>query len=229
MDNILNIISTAAVSGIMAIGVTFVLIVGGIDLSIASTVTLTTVVLGVFLVDVPLDWWMAALLALSTGALVGFVNGLIIARTRVSPIIITLGMASVVLSIATYITQDRPTSLIAFKEIIFIGSGRARDLDTGSGGASHRPYAGRAVPASARTGFGSYVRALGSNREAARLMGLAVGRHQIAVYVLSGVSRQYRRLDRCRPPDDGIVPDRARARTSRDRGRSHRRNGAYGR
>lgn len=185
VSNALTITNHAAVGGTLALGMTFVLIVGGIDLSVGSVVTLTTVVLGLCLVDFGLDTWLALPLGLMTGCVIGLANGLLVVKTNVPPVIVTLGMMYMMQSVASFITRGAITSLAEFSVVTFLGQG----------------YVG-AIPVPAlillsltiicyilltRTTFGAYVRAIGGNRDASVVMGLEVARYQIAVYVLSGL------------------------------------------
>ena len=182
--NLLTIINDASVVGTLALGMTFVLILAGIDLSVGSVVTLTTVVLGVVLVKVGLPTPVGILLGLLTGALVGLINGLIIVKARVPAIITTLGTLSIGSGVAFLITEGATISLRKFDVLTTIGQGRIGSVP---------------IPAIillvlaigchillTRTTVGTRVRAIGSNRNASHVMGLGVQRYTVGVYVLSG-------------------------------------------
>ena len=187
VENFLTIANNAAVGGILALGMTFVLILGGVDLSVGSTVTLTTVVLGLLLVKAPtpVDPWLALPLALLTGGLVGLTNGLLIVRAKVPPIIVTLGTLYIVQSIASFATQGAIISLSGIEVLRFIGQGFI--------GPIQMPvillFILTVICAILlnRTVFGTIVRAIGGNRNATTLMGIDVAFYQVVVYVLCGL------------------------------------------
>lgn len=184
-NNLLKIVNNAAVGGTLALGMTFVLIIAGIDLSVGAVVTLTTVVLGVFVLRFPVNAGMAILLALLAGSAVGFLNGILVVKARVPALIVTLGTMSIVQSAASFITKGDTITLRSSKVISFLGQG----------------YVG-IVPVPALiliilatisyvvlnyTTFGAYIRAIGGNKDASILMGVDVALYQVVVYVLSGL------------------------------------------
>ncbi len=185
INNLLTILTDAAVVRILAIGMTCVLIVAGIDLSVGAVVTMTTVLLGVALKTLALSVPLAIAFVLAAGALIGFVNGLIVVCLRVPPIIATLATMTVLGSLAFLITEGAISSLRRFTVLTFLGQGR---------------FGGMPVPALilvllaaachvvlARTVVGTRLRAIGGNRSASTLMGLAVERYTVAVYVIAGL------------------------------------------
>lgn len=184
VTSVLKILNDAAVVGIMALGMTFVLILAGVDLSVGSVVTLTTVIVGTFLVTLPIAVPLAMLLALITGVTVGLANGAIVSRLGVPPIITTLGTLSIVQSVASFITQGAITSLSDFDAVTFFGQGHLGIVPV--------PVIillGLAVVCHVlltRTRFGVTVRAIGTNRLASQLMGIDVSGYTIAVYALCG-------------------------------------------
>jgi ribose/xylose/arabinose/galactoside ABC-type transport system permease subunit len=183
--NVLKILNDTAVVGILALGMTFVLIIAGVDLSVGSIVTMTTVVIGTFLVTLPVALPIALVLGLLTGPVIGLANGLIIARLGVPPIITTLGMLSIVQSLASYITQGAITSLSDFEPVTFLGAGHV--------GAIPVPVVILLALTAichillTRTSFGARVRGIGTNRRASSLMGINVAGYTMAVYALSGL------------------------------------------
>src|SRR5690349_1564133 len=102
-DNVFNITRNFAFIGVMALGMTPVIITGGIDLSVGSTMGLVAIVCGLVLLKQPIDympdwwnaaawthsWWMALALGLAAGALVGWVNGMLIAYVGLPPFVVT--------------------------------------------------------------------------------------------------------------------------------------------
>jgi ribose transport system permease protein len=191
-DNFVNIMLATAVNGILALGVTFVIITSGIDLSIGTVMTLSAVMTGVFItlwhVPVPLG----ILGGMITGTLAGLVNGVIIAKMRVPPFIATLGMLNVAKGLALVFSSLKP---IYFNDTpIFNKLVMSSVLGTIIPGFDV-PNAvlilfGAAIVASlilTKTVLGRYTFALGSNEEATRLSGVNTDAWKIAVYTLGGL------------------------------------------
>jgi ribose/xylose/arabinose/galactoside ABC-type transport system permease subunit len=182
VSNLLNVMEQTAINAMVAVGMTFVILSGGIDLSVGSVVALSGVVMASRL----LAGWpvgLAILAGLVTGALAGLLSGLLITRGKLPPFIATLGMMSVARGAALLFTEGRPIS--GFSESL-------RSVSTGRVLGVPVPvpltmllYA-VAVVVLNRTRFGRYVYAIGGNEEATRLSGVAVGFHKTLVYVLCG-------------------------------------------
>ena len=179
-DNAYTITSTLAGVGISAIGMTMVLISGGVDLSVGSTAALVGVVASAFWPNL-LPIWVAALTAVLAGGLVGFINGLIITRLRINPLITTLASYSAVRGIAFLVPSTHDHQL---EDPSFVALGRGS-------------IAG--IPLSLilmlalylifyfilrSTCFGRNLYAIGGSPEAARLAGININRHLLIVYVL---------------------------------------------
>jgi ribose transport system permease protein len=160
------------------------IIAGGLDLSVAAIAGLTGVTIAiVHSSGVPI--WLAVLVAVGIGAFVGMVNGLFATRLRLNPLIVTLGMMSIVSGAALILTGGLTRALMV-PGFNWIGQGRVFDIPV--------PiilmaivYIGLAVVLS-RTRFGRFVYAAGGNAEASRLIGLPVERVQMILYVISGIS-----------------------------------------
>jgi ribose transport system permease protein len=168
---------------VVAVGKTFVLIVGGIDLSVGSVLGLAGAVLGVALVGWHWPLWCAATLALGTGLIAGLLTGAVSVRLGVPSFIVSLGMLEIARGGAFLVTDSQTKYLGAPVESLA------------------RPVAGLAVSpafllalglvvvgqlALTRTVFGRYVIAIGTNEAAARLAGLATRGPRIAVFALAG-------------------------------------------
>ena len=145
-DNFFNITRNFSFIGVMALGMTPVIITGGIDLSVGSTMGFVAIVCGLVLLKEPIDympdwwnntawmhsWWMAVICGLAAGALVGLVNGSLIASVGLPPFVVTLGMLSAVRSLAVVLSESRmlydfrPGQAESFK---FIGGGDDLGLD----------------------------------------------------------------------------------------------------
>jgi ribose transport system permease protein len=183
LDNVVTIASTLAVVGISAIGMTMVLISGGVDISVGSVAALTGVVTSIFWRSI-LPIWPAVGIGLLTGLIVGLFNGLVITRLRINPLITTLASYSAVRGIAFVAsgTQDNQLGEPGFQ---FLGRGNILG-----------------VPFSLilmltlylvfyfvlrYTRFGRNLFAIGGSPEAARLAGININRHLLAVYALCGL------------------------------------------
>jgi ribose transport system permease protein len=182
VSNLLNVAQQTSINAIVAVGMTFVIISGGIDLSVGSIVALSGVVLGTALQGgQPLSIAIAA--ALATGVACGLVNGALVSVGGLPPFIATLGMMSVARGAALVFTEGRPVS--GFDEGF-------RSLATGSVGFIPAPVVAMIVVYAAahlvltRTTFGRYVYAIGGNEEATRLSGVAVRFHKTMIYGVSG-------------------------------------------
>ncbi len=184
VSNLLNVAQQTAINAIVAAGMTFVIISGGIDLSVGSIVALSGVVLGSLLHLDQGSVALALLAALAAGTACGLLNGVLISVGRLPAFIATLGMMSVARGAALVYTEGRPVS--GFDEGF-------RWIATGNIGFVPAPVVLMlAVYALAhlvltRTTFGRYVYAIGGNEEATRLSGVAVQFHKTAIYGVSGL------------------------------------------
>lgn len=182
VSNLLNIAQQTSINAIVAAGMTFVIVSGGIDLSVGSIVALAGVALGVMLQGGQSPF-IAIPGAIAVGTGCGLLNGLLVSVGGLPPFIATLGMMSVARGTALVFTEGRPVS--GFDEGF-------RWLATGTGGFVPAPvlvmlvvYAVAHVILT-RTTFGRYVYAIGGNEEATRLSGVAVRFHKTAIYGVSG-------------------------------------------
>lgn len=182
-DNLLNIGVQAAVTAILAFGVTFVIVSAGIDLSVGSVAALSATVLAWSATQHGVPVALAVVLALATGIAAGLVNGFLIAYGKLPPFIATLALLSVGRGLALVISQGSP---IAFP-------GSVSHLGDTLGGWLPVPVLVMVVMGLiaafvlARTYIGRSMYAIGGNEEAARLSGLRVQRQKLAIYALSGV------------------------------------------
>ena len=183
VSNLLNVAEQTSINAIVAVGMTFVILSAGIDLSVGSIVAFAGVVLGLALRgDQPLA--VALALALATGVVCGLVNGLLVSVGDLPPFIVTLGTMSIARGAALLVTEGRPISGFAPS---------FRVLATGRVGFVPAPVIATAVVylaahvALTRTTFGRYVYAIGGNEEATRLSGVAVRFHKAMIYAVSGL------------------------------------------
>lgn len=185
-SNISGILLSTAVIGILALGTTFVIITGGIDLSIGTGMTLAAVMTGIFLVNMNLPLVVGVLGGIATGGLMGFISGFNIAVLKLPPFIATLAMMLIAQGLALVISGVRPiyfTSVDGFKEIA-LGT-----LVPGLPNAVLILF-GLALVAFLflnKTILGRYTFALGSNEEATRLSGVDTRRWKIMIYTFSGL------------------------------------------
>lgn len=190
--NIVSIMLATCVNGMLALGVTFVIISGGIDLSVGTVMTLSAVMTGVFITYWRLPVFLGVLGGIATGMLCGFVNGTVISKMKLPPFIATLGMMMVARGLALVISGTAP--------IYFTHAPSFSRISMGSVIGSLFPgfnvpnavliFAISAVLASiilTKTVIGRYDFAIGSNEEAARLSGLNVDRWKVILYSLCGL------------------------------------------
>ncbi|WP_221352768.1 ABC transporter permease/substrate-binding protein [Streptomyces beigongshangae] len=182
-DNLLNVGVQAAVTAILAFGVTFVIVSAGIDLSVGSVAALSATVLAWTATSEGVPVWIAVLLAVVTGIACGLVNGALIAYGKLPPFIATLAMLSVGRGLSLVISQGSPIPFpdsvshlgdtlggwLPVPVLVMIAMGLVTALVLG------RTYLGRSMYA------------IGGNEEAARLSGLRVKRQKLAIYALSGL------------------------------------------
>ena len=179
-DNLIQVLLQAAINMIIAVGMTFVIITAGIDLSVGSTAALAGLVAGTLMVN-GIPWPLAVLAALLTGVLIGFINGLLITRLRITPFIVTLGTLSVVRGAALVYSNGRP--VYGFPEEFNQAFG-------GNLGEIPMPVIVAAVVVVAgwfvlkHTRLGEYTYAIGGNAEATRLSGVPVARYTTTIYVI---------------------------------------------
>lgn len=198
VNNGLTILLQTAVIGLLALGMTLVIITGGIDLSVGSVLALSGVVTGLAIkAGVPVPPAMA--LGVMTGAAAGFVNGLVITKMRITPFVATLGMMMIARGLALQLTGAAPISRLGelFGEL---GNGSLfRIVEMRANGFPNVIFPGIPYPAILlaimalltayllmRRQTGRHIFAIGSNEEAARLSGVNVHRTKIAAYTISG-------------------------------------------
>jgi ribose transport system permease protein len=191
-DNFVGILLATAVNGVLALGVTFVIITGGIDLSVGTVMTFSAVMTGVFVTNYHLPIPIGILGGILAGSAAGLVNGLMISRMKIPPFIATLGML--------YATKGLSLVISELKPIYFNDTPIFREIAMGSVLGKMIPgfevpnavliMFGAAIIANlilTRTILGRYTFALGSNEEATRLSGVNVAVWKTAVYLLSGL------------------------------------------
>jgi ribose transport system permease protein len=184
VSNLLNVLEQTSINAIVAVGMTFVIISGGIDLSVGSVVALAGIALASGLANgVPAP--ASIMLALATGTACGLVNGLLITFGRLPPFIATLGMMSVARGAALMVAEGRPIS--GFTEG-FRALATARVLMVPAPVILTAAVYVVAHFVLAHTVFGRATYAIGGNEEAARLSGVSVRFHKTTVYGVAGLT-----------------------------------------
>jgi ribose transport system permease protein len=190
-DNLVGILLATAVNGVLALGVTFVIITGGIDLSVGTVMTFSAVLTGVFITNWHLPIPIGILGGILAGSTAGLVNGLMISRMKIPPFIATLGMLYATKGLSLVISQLKPiyfNDTPAFREMA-MGSIFGKIIPGFNIPNAVLVLFGAAIIASlilSRTILGRYTYALGSNEEATRLSGVNVASWKTAVYTLCG-------------------------------------------
>jgi rhamnose transport system permease protein len=184
-ENLLNQGRFMTEVGLIALAMTFVIVTGGIDLSVGSMLGLSAILVGVFWKKAGLPLPAAMVLAVVAGAAAGLVNGLVITRFGVPPLIATLATLALYRGLAEGISESR--SVRGYPEWFFqLGQGEAWGVPT----QVWVLLAATAVAGIilARTTFGRATYALGANETAARFSGIAVDRTKLLIYTASGLA-----------------------------------------
>lgn len=184
ISNLLNVLEQTSINAVIALGMTFVILSAGIDLSVGSVLALSGVVMATLLQQ---DWPVAA--AIAAGLLMGFgfgaLNGVAIAWGRLPPFIATLGMMSIARGCALLFTEGRPVS--GFDQTFrSLATSRVLGIPAPVVITAAAYLVARFVLTSTR--FGRYVYAMGGNEEATRLSGVNVRWHKMLVYGVSGLT-----------------------------------------
>ncbi|MGF6990721.1 ribose/xylose/arabinose/galactoside ABC-type transport system permease subunit [Lachnospiraceae bacterium PF1-21] len=184
VGNQLNILRQVSINGIMAIGMTFVIITGGTDLSVGSMLAFASIVACSFAHPNEYPVFVPIIVALLIGALLGLFNGIVIAKGKVAPFIATLGTMTIARGMTQLFNGGRPINDLS-TQFNFIGGGSV---------------VGIPVPVIVfcvivllgwfllnKTRFGRYVYAIGGNETTAKVSGIRVNSIYIMVYTLMGV------------------------------------------
>ncbi|SNS45043.1 monosaccharide ABC transporter membrane protein, CUT2 family [Geodermatophilus saharensis] len=187
VDNVLTILRLASVIGVVSVGMTFVIIGGGIDLSVGALVALASVwatTLATQQMAEDVHWIVMVFTALVVGGVAGLVNGVVIAYGRLAAFIATLAMLAAARGLAEIIANRR-TQIVRDRDFLSFFSGDVLGVPTLVIIFALVAVAGWVLLN--RTTFGRRTFAVGGNAEAARLAGIRVQRHTVKLYVLSGI------------------------------------------
>jgi ribose transport system permease protein len=187
-QNLLNITRQTAMISLMAIGTTFVLSAGEIDLSIGSIVALSALVTAISL-RIDLNMWLASLAGLGIGALIGFINGIIVTKIRVPSFLITLGMMTIVAGLARWITNLEAVPVTNDTFNFIFGNGKVVGIPILLIWTLVFLIIGQIFLK--KTSFGRRVLSTGGNKISSLFTGINVDRIKIAVFIISGVSASF--------------------------------------
>lgn len=184
INNILNVLRQVSINGYLAIGMTFVVLTGGIDLSVGSTIALSGIVAASIARNPDQSTMLIVFAGIVVGLIVGLANGVIIAKGKLAPFIVTLGMMSIVRGITFVYSEGRPIPNLK-PEFLKIG---------------RNSFLGIPIPVIIlvvalaiagfilyKTRFGRHVFSIGGNEQASLVSGLNVSRVKILVYGISGL------------------------------------------
>lgn len=190
-NNMVNIMQATAVNGVLGVAVTFVIISGGIDLSVGTMMTLTAVVSGLILTNAGLPLPFGVLGAMAAGAVMGGISGFTIAKLKIPPFIATLGMMQIARGLALVFSGAKPIYFNSTPSYQYISPESSISLlipglEIPNGVMIMFAVAIVASIVLNRSVLDRYIFALGSNEEAARLSGVNVDLWKIVTYAICG-------------------------------------------
>ena len=182
IDNIVNILRQVAITGIIAVGMTMVLVTGGIDLSVGSVAGMGTVFCAMMLLG-GMPWPVALLICVVGGFVIGVINAFLINRLSIPPLIATLGMCTSLRGVCYLVTAGKP--VFGFPgDILFLGKGSVLGI----------PWPViimvivfiLGILFLQKTRYGTYIYGIGGNEEACRLAGVNIKKLKYFIYMFSG-------------------------------------------
>lgn len=185
MYNILNIFRQVSIIGLIAFGMTFVIITGGIDLSVGATLALTSMIMGLMIVKGTSDL-VAIPVALLLGVIFGGINGVLISRVKLQPFIATLATMTMFRGITMIISNGIPAMELTRKSSVLNFFSQGKILNIPFPMILLIVFLIILLLLLQNTVFGRGVYAVGGNEEAARLSSIPVNKVKILVYVVSG-------------------------------------------
>lgn len=189
-DNIISILLATCVNGLLALGVTFVIITGGIDLSIGTVMTFSAVVAGVCVNTLGAPLWLGVVVALAVGTAIGAATGLLVAHLRIPAFIATLGIMMMTKGLSLVVSGASPVYFPTGYKEIAVGSVTARVIPGLNLPNAVLIFFVMAIVAAVilnRTVLGRYNLAIGSSAEATRLSGVNVAACLTAIHALCGL------------------------------------------
>lgn len=194
LENLFDVILTNTVLGIMALGMLMVILTGGIDVSVAAILSTVTVIVGNFLVHVSGNLLLVFLVGAASGAVLGLINGVLIARLRIHPIVVTLGTMSIIYGVMFYVTGGNWVNSGIPQNFIDFGRTDIGHFQTAGGERTGIPIQFLFFVVAAAltwfllrfTMFGRGIYAIGGNRISAERAGFNIQRVTILVYLFEG-------------------------------------------
>lgn len=186
--NLMNILRQTAMVSIMAVGMTFTLCAGEIDLSIGATVALSALIGAVLLQHFD-SIFLTLFASLGTGVLIGAINGVITTKARIPAFLVTLGTSGIISGLARSITDLEAVPIINKRFNFIFGSGDIGHISTLFLWTIVMMLLGHVLLK--HTPFGRAVLATGGNRSAARYTGIRTDRIRVAVLMISAVTASF--------------------------------------
>lgn len=183
VNNMLNVFRQVSINALIAFGMTFVILTGGIDLSVGSILALSSALTAGMMAG-GMDTWLAVLIGLIAGAVMGAVNGFIVAKGRLAPFIVTLATMTIFRGLTLVYTDGKPITGLN-KDFAVIGKGYFLQIPM--------PIIWMIITFAVvyiilkHTTFGRRVYSVGSNEEATWLSGISTSKVKIWVYSISGL------------------------------------------
>ncbi|MED4582921.1 ABC transporter permease subunit [Brevibacillus choshinensis] len=183
ISNIFNVLRQISINALIAFGMTFVILTGGIDLSVGSMLALASAITAGLMAS-GMDTWLAVLIGLLAGVVMGAINGVIVAKGKVAPFIGTLATMTVFRGLTLVYTEGRPITGLN-PDFAMLGKGFFLEIPM--------PVIWMLISFAIlyfilrHTTFGRHVYALGSNEEATKLSGISTGKVKVLVYSISGL------------------------------------------
>ena len=184
-NNILNIFRQTSIYGIIAVGMTFVILTGGIDLSVGSILALSGMIAAGLMKNNEMGIFIASVVAILVGAGIGLINGVLITKGKIAPFVVTLGMVTIARGLTLIYSKGYPISGFS-AEFRYLGGGY---------------FLGIPIPVIIfivtvalawfilnHTRLGRYTYAIGGNEETVKLSGINVNFYKTMVYVIVGIA-----------------------------------------
>lgn len=182
--NLMNIARQVSVLGIASVGMTMVILTGGIDLSTGSIITFVNIITAFFMVNLGMNMWLAMLIALIVSTLIGLANGIVIANLKMPALIVTFATQTIFEGLAYILCGGIP--IFGFsKAFAFIGQGYIAGIPVPVVLLAIAFLIGGFILVKAY--FGRHIYAVGGNEEASELSGIRVKNVKYMVYALSGL------------------------------------------
>ena len=185
-DNVINILRQVSINGIIAVGMTFVIITSGIDLSVGSVLAISSTAVAGAIINFHVSPALAVILGISIGAICGLINGILVAYAKMPAIIVTLAMSEIPRGLALLYTGGYPLSGLP-ESVSFIGRGFVFNTIPFPVVIMIIIYIIAYIILN-HLPMGRYIIAIGGNEEAARLSGVKVNKYKVSAFLISGIT-----------------------------------------